>query len=166
MICACLENSSSAAAKENMVFWPACGQKADEISLIAAEEKDEKSSQYSACAHIMLTSDLRLRDKNRITSIIKKGRRVKTGNFLARVLPSPSGNAHISAVVSSKQVKTAVARNRIRRRVTETLRRLFQKHRPPCYDVVVFASKSCLTLPPEKMKQELVYIISQLPHAK
>ena len=48
-------------------------------------------------------------------SVAMKGRRIITPSFRVTASPSPDSHPHIAVVISKKQAKTAVARNRARR---------------------------------------------------
>ena len=96
---------------------------------------------------------------------MKKGRIGKTAHFLVRFLPTQKKTFETAIVVSSKKVKKAVLRNRIRRRVRALLALTLPEHGSPCYDVVVFASEKFKTAPFEILKKELSYLFSRLSHA-
>lgn len=70
-----------------------------------------------------LPKPYRLADSKKISLLIKKGQFIRTSLFTAKKLPSFSGNPQIVVMVSKKIEKTAVKRNRIRRRITEAFRK-------------------------------------------
>ncbi|MBP9821423.1 MAG: ribonuclease P protein component [Candidatus Pacebacteria bacterium] len=55
-----------------------------------------------------------------------KGRRIITASFRITISPSFDGYPHIAVVISKKQAKTAVARNRARRVCYEGARQALQ----------------------------------------
>ena len=66
--------------------------------------------------------------------VSKTGRRLATSLFSFQYSPS-SADCRFSAVVSKKVSKTAVGRNRIRRRVYDTLRKLIPQMKNPSYAI-------------------------------
>lgn len=84
----------------------------------------------------MLAKRNRFHGHNALRPVYRKGRAIRTGGLTLRVLPNPRRRTYRAAVVVSKKVhKSAVVRNRIRRRVYEQVRLLL----PPATraDVVV-----------------------------
>lgn len=71
----------------------------------------------------MLTKDHRFHGHNALRPVYQKGRVARSGGLTVRVLDNPRRRTYRAAVVVSKKVhKSAVVRNRIRRRVYEQLR--------------------------------------------
>ena len=71
----------------------------------------------------MLKSSQRLSTAG-FEAVIEKGRAVHSPLFLLRVLRNGSGT-HISAIAPKKVAKTAVSRNKIRRRIYSALKSLY-----------------------------------------
>lgn len=73
----------------------------------------------------MLKKDLRFHSRNGVKAVLFKGSHKSVGPFKVTVLPvrKKSDNPSFAVVVSKKVAKTAVSRNRIRRRVFEAARK-------------------------------------------
>jgi ribonuclease P protein component len=73
----------------------------------------------------MLAKKHRFHGYNSLRAVYQKGQAARVAGITMRVLPNPRRSTYRAAVVVSKKVhKSAVVRNRIRRRVYEQLRLL------------------------------------------
>lgn len=76
-------------------------------------------------------------DRETFDEIMKKGRIVHSGLFSLRFLKNPEKSTHFGVVVSKKIAKTAVLRNKIRRRAYSILRKTIKNP----YFAILFAKK-------------------------
>lgn len=72
---------------------------------------------------LMISRKNRFRGRNSLDHVYKKGRTVKSGPLSMRYLPSKREDYRLAVVVSKKVSKSAVTRNRIRRRIFELFRK-------------------------------------------
>lgn len=72
--------------------------------------------------------------------IMKKGGFLNSPFFTLRFLKNPLNTTHFSVVVSKKVAKTAVSRNKIRRRTYSLLKKLTKNSKNPYF--AIFFSKS------------------------
>lgn len=82
----------------------------------------------------------------------------------AKALLAQRGNYHLAVVVSRKVNKSAVVRNRIRRRLYEQFR-LIAKDKPAKmkYDIVLSVYEDKLTtMPAAELRQVCLHILSQI----
>ena len=70
----------------------------------------------------MLTQELRLRKKADFDTVFKRGRSFATPFFTVRSMTTSLGHPRIGIVVSNKISKLATVRNKIRRRIRESVR--------------------------------------------
>lgn len=76
-------------------------------------------------------------------------------------VPNERGFTRIAVVVSKKVEKTAVGRNRIRRRIYETLRKNFQYVPEKTDYVFVVFSKDILTMPQSELEKLLGGLVEE-----
>jgi ribonuclease P protein component len=70
----------------------------------------------------MLNKTFRL-TKPRVSYILKKGAKKPTRYYVFRYLPSNTNNSHFGVLISSRTLKKAVDRNRVRRQIYEMIRK-------------------------------------------
>lgn len=86
----------------------------------------------------MFASQFRLRKKEDVDLIFKKGRSVSSPELAFRFLPNSRGHSRIAVLVGTKLAKKAADRNRIRRRLREIARTNFNQI-PKGFDLLVVA---------------------------
>lgn len=84
----------------------------------------------------MINHAHRFHGRRAIQRLYSTGRTVRTAGLSVRVAPNPRGTYRVAVIVSRKISKSAVVRNRIRRRIYEQVRLLFATHPAP-YDLAV-----------------------------
>ena len=85
--------------------------------------------------------------REEIALVTKNGKAVHTPLFTLKLLPHASGTGHKFAfVISKKESKTAVSRNRAKRRVRGAMQKLVPKLDKPLY-CIVFIKKAVLDTP-------------------
>lgn len=70
----------------------------------------------------MLSKKNRLRNKEHITTLLKKGNVYRGRYFAIRYAPSSESNARFVCLIGRRLDKRAAARNKLRRRLTESVR--------------------------------------------
>ncbi len=83
----------------------------------------------------------------RIKEVLKKGKVLKSKNFILLYLPSKEKNLRFAFIVSKKISKKAVERNRVKRILKEALRLLINKNQTLLnkhMDIVIIANKTLL----------------------
>ena len=107
----------------------------------------------------MLKQLHRFHSRNGVRAVLHKGAHKSVGPFKVSVLPTRKHqDPPVAAVVVSKKVmKTAVGRNRIRRRVFSALERVWEElHQDsPLQVVVVCYEKELLDMPSEALYRDL-----------
>lgn len=102
----------------------------------------------------MLSAQYRLRKKRDIEAVLKRGRSAYTPNISVRLAKNQLGVSRFAFVTGLKVSKSAVKRNRVRRR----LREITRKHLgaiAPGYDVMVMTRVGVLGLEFGEMEKEL-----------
>lgn len=112
----------------------------------------------------MLSYKHRFHGHNSLRYVYKNGRPVRSAHMTLRATKNPKRkHSRFAVVVSKKVMKSAVGRNRIRRRLYEILRRNLD-HISPAHDVVLLVSHPDIRTVPAVELEELV--VSQLTQAK
>jgi len=86
----------------------------------------------------MLTKKFRLRRKEDVEAVFKKGESVVISGLVLRFLPNSLDHSRVAVLVGKKLVKKSVDRNRIRRRIREIVRLHFSKI-PTGFDLLIVA---------------------------
>ena len=74
----------------------------------------------------MLSKKYRFHSRGGVRYVFQKGKTVRTQKMSLTTLDNERGFTRVAVVVSKKVLKTAVGRNRIRRRIYEAVRRNFE----------------------------------------
>lgn len=111
----------------------------------------------------MLASKYRFHGHGSLSYVYRKGRIERSRLFIVRMTPNRfRDKSRFAVVVSKKTHKSAVGRNRIRRRVYELIRQELP-HISRAYDVVIHVkSAEAISLPHQQMQQELTDLFRQL----
>lgn len=110
----------------------------------------------------MLHSANRFHRRNHVNRVYKQGRSVRRGALSMKYRFAPEGDTVRFAVVVSKKVaKSAVVRNRIRRRVFEVLRHELSSVKPGFEGVVGVYDISVLDLPHKELVSTLQGLIKE-----
>lgn len=102
----------------------------------------------------MLARDQRLRKERDIAKVYRQGRYGGGANIQVKTLAIGRPASRAAIVVSKKVSKSAVVRNRIRRRLAAILRERWQTVRPGC-DIVVTVKADISATPPATLTAEL-----------
>ena len=107
----------------------------------------------------MLSKKYRFHSRGGVRYVYQKGKTVRHHNMSLVFCANSRGFTRVAVVVSKKVEKTAVGRNRIRRRVNEIIRRNMDLVPKKCDYVCVVYTRDVATMPIsqlEKMLGELV----------
>ncbi len=101
----------------------------------------------------MLSHKYRFHSRGGVRYTYQNGKTIRTPNFSLVYAKNQRGRQRVSVVVSKKVLKTAVGRNRIRRRVYEAVRlELPSIHEPTDYIFVVY-HRAASTIPFSELRQ-------------
>ena len=107
----------------------------------------------------MLNKKYRFHSRGGVRYVYQKGKTIRSSKMSLVYTPNTRGFTRLAVVVSKKVNKTAIGRNRMRRRVYEVLRKNFALIPPKTDYIFVIYSKDVLTMPfneLEKLMGELV----------
>lgn len=96
---------------------------------------------------IMLSHKYRFHSRGGVRYVLQKGRTIRSSAFSLIYTPNYRGFRRFGIVVSKKVLKSAVGRNRIRRRIYEALRLEIPNYQKPMDYLFVVYSKNVLTMP-------------------
>jgi ribonuclease P protein component len=110
----------------------------------------------------MISRNNRFHGRASIQRLYKNGKMVRFGSLSMRFAPNSHRDQYRLAVVVSRKVsKSAVVRNRIRRRVYENVRILSTSFDTP-YDLVIVAyDESLAELPAEKLRTDVIKLLNK-----
>lgn len=104
----------------------------------------------------MISRSHRFRGRNDINNVHRRGKNARGPLFAIKALPNPNRDAYRVAIVVSKKVsKSAVERNRIRRRIFACLRALELVEIRPYDIVIVVFQKSLISEPQPNLVSQL-----------
>lgn len=110
----------------------------------------------------MLNHKYRFHSRGGVKYVYKHGRNVRGAKAALIWMPNERGFTRVAVVVSKKVEKTAVGRNKIRRRVYEAIRTNFeQMPRKTDYIFVVY-SKEVMMMPWQKLEEMLWELVRQI----
>ena len=97
----------------------------------------------------MISRKHRFRGHRSLDFVYRNGKTFKAGGMSIKTMPAKGEDYRLAVVVSKKVHKSAVKRNRIRRRVFEQFRLLRAEHGKPLkYDIIVTVFKDDLATIP------------------
>jgi ribonuclease P protein component len=110
----------------------------------------------------MIGRTYRFHGRGAIQRLYKAGKSVRSGSLALRYAPNPRRNSYRLAVVVSRKVsKSAVVRNRIRRRLYENVRILSADFIAPYDLVLVVYEEKVATLPADQLQGELEKLLQK-----
>jgi ribonuclease P protein component len=110
----------------------------------------------------MLPKASRLRHEKDFAKLSVKGRPLYGPFCILRIWKSGSIPSKIGFVASGKMFKTAVARNRARRRMREIFRPLLSTV-PEGYDMTFVARPEVLKAPTTELRESFVHLLEKIP---
>ncbi|MCX6730005.1 MAG: ribonuclease P protein component [Candidatus Portnoybacteria bacterium] len=102
----------------------------------------------------MLASKNRLRKKNDIDNVFKKGKAVAGGLFFLRFVKNNLNTNRFAFVVSCKVSKKSVTRNKIKRRLREMIRKIIPDIRPG-FDFLIITKPLIVDKNFEEIKRDI-----------
>ena len=109
----------------------------------------------------MLNQKFRFHSRGGVRYVYQKGKTVRRVKASLIFVPNERGFTRVAVVVSKKVEKTAVGRNRIRRRVYEVIRRNFE-YLPKATDYIfVIFSKDFMTMPYLELEKTLGELVEE-----
>lgn len=109
----------------------------------------------------MLAKKYRFHSRGGVRYTYQKGKTIRTPKLSLVYAPNTRGHQRFSVVVSKKVEKTAVGRNRIRRRVYEALRVELPSFTQPKDCIFVVFSKDLSTMPFSELQALIRSLLSQ-----
>lgn len=108
-----------------------------------------------------LTRKNRLSDKSEFREIFKEGGIINSRSFRIKFLPNQFNLSKFGVVISSKTLKKAVLRNKLRRRISEIIRLNISKIKAG-YNIIVFVQSKALNQKIADLKEELFKDLSKI----
>ena len=103
----------------------------------------------------MLNRKYRFHSRGGVRYVYQKGKTVRAAKMSLVFVPNLKGCTRVAVVVSKKVEKTAVGRNRIRRRIYEVIRKNFELVPKATDYVFVVFSRDVLTMPFKELEKTL-----------
>ncbi len=95
----------------------------------------------------MLSQKYRFHSRGGVNYVYQKGKSIRASNISLVYTPNKRGFRRFAVVVSKKVLKSAVGRNRIRRRVYEALRHELPLQYPPTDYIFIINNRTVITMP-------------------
>lgn len=111
----------------------------------------------------MLALKHRFHGHNSLRPLYQKGSSIYSRNLKLLWQPAKPDSYKVAIVVSKKIHKSAVVRNRIRRRLYEATRRFYAQEQLGCDLVYVVQNASLATLPAADVQAEVDSLLKKLP---
>lgn len=108
----------------------------------------------------MLKQENRLKNDTDIKTLFAKGRSVFDINFGMKYKKNSVSNSRFAIVVGTKVSKSAVVRNKIKRRI----RAVLEKHMPemkPGFDVLIMVKKEALTQTFDQVTHQIEHMLKR-----
>ena len=114
----------------------------------------------------MLASKYRFHSRGGVKYTYQKGKTIRTPKFSLVFAPNQHGKQRFAVVISKKVIKSAVGRNRVRRRVYEAIR-LNITEIPESYDYIfIVFSKDLKTMEFTELEKLVLKLTEQAKIAK
>ena len=109
----------------------------------------------------MLNKKYRFHSRGGVRYVYQKGKTIRSTKMSLVYTPNTKGFTRIAVVVSKKVNKTAIGRNRMRRRVYEVLRKNFNLIPPKTDYIFVIYSRDVLTMPFNELEKILGGLVAE-----
>lgn len=109
----------------------------------------------------MLNKKYRFHSRGGVRYVYQKGKTIRSTKMSLVYTPNTKGFTRIAVVVSKKVNKTAIGRNRMRRRVYEVLRKNFNLIPPKTDYIFVIYSRDVLTMPFNELEKLLGSLVAE-----
>lgn len=111
----------------------------------------------------MISKRFRFKGNAGLRNTYRKGRTVSSQNLSLKFVENTKNqNWHLAVVVSKKTAKSAVKRNRIRRRIYETIRQNGQLDGQTRDVIITVHNESLADIPPIELKKEIDNLVKKL----
>lgn len=110
----------------------------------------------------MISRKYRIGSRDRIKYILEKGRRIQGRFFQLRFLPNQMQFPRFAVTVARKSCRTAVERNRVRRRLFEAIRLALPGLPRTCYDIAVLTSSKIHRAGFADLKQDIPFLLKKI----
>ncbi len=109
----------------------------------------------------MLNKKYRFHSRGGVRYVYQKGKTIRTAKMSLVFVPNLKKFTRVAVVVSKKVEKTAVGRNRIRRRIYEVIRKNFELVPKEIDYVFVVFSRDVLTMPFNELEKNLGELVEK-----
>ncbi|MEJ0072807.1 MAG: ribonuclease P protein component [Candidatus Saccharibacteria bacterium] len=110
----------------------------------------------------MISRSNRFHGRNSIQRLYKAGKSVRSETLMLRYAPNPRRKSYRLAIVVSRKIsKSAVVRNRIRRRLYENVRILSSSFVDPYDLIIVVYDEKVAAMPAEQLAKEVAKLIQK-----
>lgn len=109
----------------------------------------------------MLNKKYRFHSRGGVRYVYQKGKTIRTAKMSLVFVPNLKKFTRVAVVVSKKVEKTAVGRNRIRRRIYEVIRKNFELVPKETDYVFVVFSRDILTMPFSELEKNLGELVEK-----
>ncbi|MBU6430852.1 MAG: ribonuclease P protein component [Patescibacteria group bacterium] len=99
-------------------------------------------------------------DKSLFKDVVRKGVGYYSQNIFLKIVKNSPVKPKFSVSAPKKEIKTAVKRNLLKRRIFSILHKVLPKTKPP-FICVIFAKKEALNLPYSKLEDEIVFLLKK-----
>lgn len=110
----------------------------------------------------MLRKKFRIQNKERTQYVFKKGGRFRSRFFQWKFLPNRFGHLRFAILIGKNIARKAVERNKLRRRIYETIRKNWPVNAKTCYDIIVLPSAKSTTLSPTELAKDIIFSLNKL----
>ena len=109
----------------------------------------------------MLNKKYRFHSRGGVRYVYQKGKTIRSSKMSLVYTPNTKGFTRLAVVVSKKVNKTAIGRNRMRRRVYEVLRKNFSLIPPKTDYIFVIYSKDVLNMPFNELEKLMGGLVAE-----
>ena len=109
----------------------------------------------------MLSARYRFHRRNHVARVHKKGRSVRSGSLALKYVLGNSKDIKVAVIVSKKVAKSAVTRNRIRRRVFELVRNHFERLPEGFEGIVSVYGVEAAKMPSDELKAHILELFDR-----
>ncbi|MEM7679938.1 MAG: ribonuclease P protein component [Pseudomonadota bacterium] len=103
-----------------------------------------------------------LKDRQDFITMNKKAARWTSHGLVLQALPNDLDKQRVGFTVTKKTEKSAVKRNRMKRRLREIAREILPEHAPNGYDFVLIGRRLSATRPFDTLKNDLIWCLEKL----
>ncbi len=109
----------------------------------------------------MLSSKYRFHSRGGVKYTYRNGRTIRRPEMSLVVADNKKGGTRVAVVVSKKVLKSAVGRNRIRRRIYEIIRLNFSQLKPARDYIFIIYDKKAKDIPSEQLQKVVRSLIGE-----